>query len=315
MNTLNYIYCNVKYIEIQYTKIHFKLKIHIKEKKMNFQIQILQYLEAIRTDFLTAMMVVITMMSESLFLVSILAILYWCVNKVKSIRLAFIVLFSSVINGVIKTIVQMPRPFEKGIVTPLRVETATGSSFPSGHTQSAASFWGGSSLVLKSRPSLVMAAFMIGLTALSRLYLGVHWPMDVMGGILFGLLSIFMANHIVDEKAIVNRNHILAISIVALLGMMMPIEKDLAKAIASLWGMLCGLYVEQKHIQFEPIQKLKVQIIKVMIGLATIIIIYIGLKNLFPEDKIFDMIRYAILLLWITAGAPYLFKSIKLNER
>jgi hypothetical protein len=288
---------------------------HIKEKKMNFQIQILQYLESIRTDFLTAIMVSITMMAESLFLVSILAILYWCVDKVKSIRLAFIVLFSSVINGVIKTIVQMPRPFEKGVIIPIRVETATSSSFPSGHTQSATSFWGGSSFILKSRLSLVMAAFMVGLTAFSRLYLGVHWPMDVIGGILFGLLSIFMANHIVGENALVKRNHIIAISIVALLGMAMPIEKDLAKAIASLWGMLCGLYVEQKHIQFEPIQKLKVQIVKVIIGMTTIIIIYIGLKNLFPKDKLFDMIRYAILLLWITAGAPYLFKSIKFNER
>ncbi|MDF2879117.1 MAG: phosphoesterase PA-phosphatase related protein, partial [Clostridia bacterium] len=132
---------------------------------MNFQIQILQYLESVRTDFLTAIMVSITMMAESLFLVSILAILYWCVDKVKSIRLAFIVLFSSVINGVIKTIVQMPRPFEKGVIIPLRVETATSSSFPSGHTQSATSFWGGSSFILKSRLSLVMAAFMVGLTA------------------------------------------------------------------------------------------------------------------------------------------------------
>ncbi|MDF2594488.1 MAG: phosphoesterase PA-phosphatase related protein [Clostridia bacterium] len=282
---------------------------------MNFQIQILQYLESIRTEFFTAIMVSVTVMAESLFLMSILAILYWCVDKVKSIRLAFIVLFSSVINGIIKTAVQMPRPFEKGVVAPLRVKTATSSSFPSGHTQSAVSFWGGSSLILKSRFSLFIGLFMAGLTAFSRLYLGVHWPMDVVGGVLLGILSIFMANHILGEKALIKKNHILAISVVMLFGMVMPIEKDLAKAIASLWGMVCGLYVEQNYIHFEPIQKLKVQIVKVIIGMGLIGAIYIGLKNLFPEDKLFDMIRYAVLLWWITAGAPYLFKNIKWNER
>ncbi|WP_069999418.1 phosphatase PAP2 family protein [Cellulosilyticum sp. I15G10I2] len=277
---------------------------------MNFQIQILQYLESIRTEFLTSLMVVITIMADKLFLIALIACLYWCVDKVKGVRLAWMLLLSDAFNKVIKMTFKMPRPFEKGVVLPVGSEETAGYSFPSGHTQRATSFWSGSMLVLKSKASILMGICIILLTALSRIYLGLHWPADTVGGIAFGVLAVLFANQLLGEKAVISRWHVMAVSCLVLAALIAPIENDLTKSVAALWGMTWGAYMEQKYIHFKPIQKMTIQILKVIIGIFGVLIIYVGVKKMLPPYKVYDMIRYGLLFLWISAGAPYLFKGL-----
>ena len=218
---------------------------------MEIQIRILQFFEQIRMEPLTLLMTTITMMAEGLFIVAILAGLYWCVDKVKSRRLAWFVLFNLVGNGIIKNMIQMPRPFDLGVVKPLRAETATSFSFPSGHTQTATSFWSGAMLILRTKGMYVMGSCIILLTALSRVYLGVHWPMDVLGGIFFGVIFTLIANKLLGEKGEIKPNHVIGVSVVLVLVMILKVDADLYKGAAALWGMTCGAYIEQKYIQFE----------------------------------------------------------------
>ena len=53
------------------------------------------------------------------------------------------------------------------------------------------------------------------------------------------------------------------------------------------------------------------QLKKILIGLGGLVLIYIGVSQLLPAVKIIKMIKYALVLLWITAGAPYIFKKLK----
>ncbi len=276
---------------------------------MNIQIQILQFLEQMRTETLTLFMTVITMMAETLFISAIIATLYWCVDKSKSKRLAWMIFCSTGMNGIVKNIIKMPRPFQVGVVSPIRVQTATSYSFPSGHTQAATSFWGGSMIVLKQRPVIWLGCFMIVLTGVSRMYLGVHWPMDVVGGILFGIVSILLANKLINEQGEITKWHILGTSIAFILVLLFKVDRDLYKAIASLWGFSVGAFLEQKYIQFNPIQSRRIQIIKIVIGIVGLLILQVGLKKIFLEGKPFDMVRYALVMLWVLAGAPYCFKK------
>lgn len=277
---------------------------------MNWEIQILQFLQEIRNPFLTSIMEAITFMAESLFIVLVIALLYWCVDKKRSIKLGWIVLFSSVINGVVKNIVKMPRPFERGVVTPIRVETATSYSFPSGHTQIATSFWGGAMCILRSSGVTILGTVLILFTAFTRLYLGVHWPMDVIGGIILGILCVLIGDKLLDAKKGFTKYHVIFVSIVAVLGMILPIEADLAKAIGALFGMVLGSYLEKKYVNFKEKQKLKNQLIKIAIGIIGTGILYVGLKILLPNMNIGYMIRYAAVLLWIVVGAPWVFTNI-----
>lgn len=278
---------------------------------MEIQIKILQFFEQIRTEPLTLLMTTITIMAESLFIVAILAGLYWCVDKIKSKRLAWFVLFNFVGNGMIKNLIQMPRPFDLGVVKPIRAETATSFSFPSGHTQTATSFWSGAMLVLRTKGMYVMGSCIILLTALSRVYLGVHWPMDVLGGIFFGVIFTLLANKLLGDKGEIKPAHVIGVSIVVLLVMIFKVDADLYKGAAALWGMTCGAYIEQKYIQFEAVQNWRIQLKKILIGFGGLVLIYLILSKVLPAVKIVKMIKYALLLLWITAGAPFIFKKLK----
>lgn len=278
---------------------------------MELQEQILVFFESIRTDTLTVFFTTITMMAEHLFLVLVLATLYWVVDKRKSRRLAWFMLFNGVANGMMKSIVNMPRPFDKGVVKPIRMETATGSSFPSGHTQTATSFWMGSMFILKTNASIVFGSVMIIFTALSRLYLGVHWPMDVIAAIAFGIIFTYFANLLINEEGEFTEFHVILSSLLCLAVLMFNVEADLYKAVAALWGLCIGSYLENKYIQFEVKGSNRYQITKIIIGIIGILVIYVGMSKLLPVIKVVSMIKYAMVIIWIMAGAPYLFNKLK----
>lgn len=278
---------------------------------MKLQEQILVFFESIRTDVLTVFFTTVTMMAEHLFLLPLLAVLYWLVDKRKSRRLAWFMLFNGVANGMMKSIVNMPRPFDKGVVKPIRMETATGSSFPSGHTQTATSFWMGSMFILKTNASIILGSIMIILTALSRLYLGVHWPMDVVAAIAFGIIFTYFAHLLIDEEGEFTEFHIILSSLLCLLVLIFKVEADLYKTVAALWGLCIGSYLENKYIQFEVKGSKRYQITKIVIGLIGILVIYVGMSKLLPAQKVVSMIKYALVIIWIMAGAPYLFNKLK----
>ncbi|MEG0712404.1 MAG: phosphatase PAP2 family protein, partial [Niameybacter sp.] len=218
---------------------------------MNWEISILQGLQAIRTPFLTAIMEAITALAESLPLVLVISILYWCVDKKKTVRIGWIVMTSSVLNGVIKNLIKAARPFQKGVVSPIRVETATSYSFPSGHTQTATSFWTSAMILFKDKGAYIIGCTMIVLTALSRIYLGVHWPVDVIGGVVIGLIAVVIADKLYDEMKGFTRWHVISVGILAFIFLIVPIEKDLVKAVGALWGFVVGCYIEQNYIHFQ----------------------------------------------------------------
>lgn len=276
---------------------------------MNWEIQILQFLQEIRTPFVTAIMEAITFMAESFFLIFIISLLYWCIDKKKTIRIGWIILFSGVVNGVIKNIVKMPRPFQKGVVTPIRVETATSYSFPSGHTQIATSFWGSAMLIAKTKAMAIIGSGMVLLIGFTRLYLGVHWPMDVLAGIIIGGACVIIADKLIDVEKGFGITHIVGVIGIATVIAIMPVDGDLAKGIGALVGLTIGGYLEKKYINFKEKQKMTIQLKKVAIGIIGTILLYVGLKIVLPIDNVFYIIRYAIVVLWVVAGAPLVFKN------
>ncbi|MDA3734254.1 phosphatase PAP2 family protein [Niameybacter massiliensis] len=277
---------------------------------MNWEISILQGLQAIRTPFLTSIMEAITALAESLPLVLVIGILYWCVEKKKTVRIGWIVLTSSVVNGVIKNLVRAARPFQKGIVSPVRVETATSYSFPSGHTQTATSFWTSAMMIFKNKTTYGIGCTMIILTGLSRIYLGVHWPVDVIGGIIIGLIVVVAADKLYDEDRGFTRWHVIGVGVLAFLFLIVPIEKDLVKAVGALWGFVVGCYIEQNYIHFHTEAPLKKQLFKIAIGLGGAIVIAVAFQFITQGDLILSMLKYGIIVLWLTAGAPYVFKTM-----
>ena len=123
-----------------------------------------------------------------------LALVLLCIPSQRAfgVQLALALIFSVIVcNLILKNAVGRIRPYELAGITELLVDLPWDASFPSGH--SSAGFASATVLLLNRHrlrwPVLVLAT----LIALSRLYLYVHFPTDVLAGILIGILCGFLA--------------------------------------------------------------------------------------------------------------------------
>ena len=154
---------------------------------MEIQRQILLFFLGLHNGFLNTLGQVITMFGENFLLIAISVFIYWNIRKRDGFVIVMSLLNSLTVMGVAKAIVRFPRPWLViDNLETVRQNTATGYSFPSGHTTGAASAYSSIAVSFRKRWLSVLCAVMILLVGLSRMYLCVHWPMDVVGGILIG---------------------------------------------------------------------------------------------------------------------------------
>ncbi len=117
--------------------------------------------------------------------------------------IALATMAASVLDMPFKYLVHRPRPLET-----LAVAMPTSFSFPSGHVLFATAFYGALATVLvknrtpaSSRMIWFFTGIIIALVTLSRLCLGAHFPSDVLGGLLSGLVCISFASWIIRFEA------------------------------------------------------------------------------------------------------------------
>lgn len=117
----------------------------------------------------------------------ILAPLFWVADRRRALVLFVLLALSSYLNTFLKLWFDMPRP-DPALARVLDPRPALDGSngFPSGHAQNALVFWGYLAWWLARRWATAAAAVMVGLISFSRLYLGVHFPLDIAGGLLLG---------------------------------------------------------------------------------------------------------------------------------
>ena len=172
---------------------------------MGFEFQILDGLQSIHTSFLDTFMTSITKLGDAGIVWIILTIILLLIPKTRKagVYMAVALIAGLVIcNVILKPIVARPRPYSINKTVQLLVTPLKDYSFPSGHT--AASFASVSALYFAERKKMAAGALILSiLIAFSRLYLYVHYPTDVLGGLIIGLLCGWIADVII--KKIVGR--------------------------------------------------------------------------------------------------------------
>lgn len=153
----------------------------------------LRQLEASRDEGTTTLVLWVTELGAFWTLTgltALLAIALWLVSPRSSVFLVASVLGAGVLNQAAKYLVQRPRPFPEVVEA---VYDAGGYSFPSGHSMVTASLFLALFFVARRlRPTLqwwVLAAAvgLAGSVGMTRVYLGVHYPSDVLAGWTFGI--------------------------------------------------------------------------------------------------------------------------------
>ena len=131
------------------------------------------------TPFFTKM----SYIGEMEVVLSIMAVIYWCVSKKYGNYLLMGWSANRILNGFLKVTACAYRPWIRDArIVPEAdaLKAATGYSFPSGHSVNAASLYGGG-MIRKEFPKILRIFFglIVVLIAFSRIYLGVHTPQDI----------------------------------------------------------------------------------------------------------------------------------------
>lgn len=297
--------------------------------------QLLYALESIRVPWLDAVMSAITHLGEeTVFMVAALLV-FWCISKRHGYYLLAVGFAGTVLNQFLKLLFRIPRPWvldsDFTIVESARAE-ATGYSFPSGHTQNAVGTFGGMALFTRRRWVRVAAIAAAVLVPFSRMYLGVHTPLDVGVAAITAVILLLALYPVMEQSE--NQPRIMA----ALIGGMLllsvgyllfvllyhfPADVDadnLAHGVENAWkllgatvGLLAAWWMDVKLIHFDTHAVWYVQIIKMVVGLALLVAIKAGLKA--PLAALLGAgadgaVRYAVMVLFAGAVWPMTFAPL-----
>lgn len=274
------------------------------------ELEILRNIQSIANPFFDFLFQLITICGEQIVLIFIISIIYWTLDKKFGEYIAYSILTSLLLNSVIKDIFKMKRPIgEEGIRT-LREKTATGYSFPSGHTQGASSFYGAVAIYLKNKAIYIIATVIIILIGFSRLYLGVHYPKDVIVGGILGVLISLICYKLYNRV----KNKILLYVIT--FAMFIPTlifmhSENFIKGMGAYLGFIIGIYIEKKYVNFSTEGSIGNKIIRVLLGILILLVLKMGLKVIFPSGIIFSFLRYVLISLVSIGVYPMTFKKFK----
>ncbi|MDU2197665.1 MAG: phosphatase PAP2 family protein [Peptostreptococcaceae bacterium] len=311
---------------------------------MSLQLNILMFFQSIRSPFLNTMFLIFTISTEVPVIVLASALMYWCINKKYGQRMLFSLIGNFVINTGVKEFVKAPRPIGTPGLESMRVSTATGYSFPSGHTQTATAFWTSFMILIRQSWVYVLGIIMIVAVGTSRLYLGVHWPIDVAFGWLFGILFSIVFIRLFDYVDEYKRYWILILLLIvfAIIGYFINGEFYI-EYFGILTGFVIGYIVEDKFINFNTGKRnrqainfsrnskhenrLSIIFKRFIIGIISLGVVYVLLKSaayIIPkyfEIKNFEIysvianyIRYSLVVFYAVAGVPLLFKGLNLDD-
>ena len=276
----------------------------------------MEWVAGFRTDWLTVIMKGFSLLGEEEFFLLFLPIAYWLWRKDILGRTGIVLLFTFLLNALIKGIFQIPRP---EVVEHL--VTVEDWSFPSGHAQAAMVLWGWLAWEFKLRWGFILAGVIILGVGLSRIYLGVHTPLDVLGGWSLGFLTLAGYAYLLTLKPRgwthlgPSRQSITVFVILMGLFMLVPEVSNVAlKGGAAFLGFLTGILHEKRYLASSLKRDVPSQALKLLVGFMGILLIWIGLKQVFLSigyvSDITLFLRYLLLGAWIGFGAPYLFSHL-----
>jgi membrane-associated phospholipid phosphatase len=152
-------------------------------------VDVILAVQAASGNALDPLFIVITWLGDAYVYLALLPLALWIGSGHRGIRLALLLLTSMYVNLLVKDLCAIPRPFDMSAAIQAK-DTASTYAFPSGHAQGVTTLWLGLAAIYRRRYPLLAGAVLIPLVSFSRVYLGVHYPQDVIGGAILGLACV-----------------------------------------------------------------------------------------------------------------------------
>lgn len=304
--------------------------------------EFIKFVQLFSNSFFDIIFKYITMLGNEIFNLILIPIIYLCIDKITGLNLITFYLISSISNTYLKDIFHTLRPSPEKV----RVLIEESSyAFPSNHSQGAVVFWGYLFSKAKKIWIKILLLIIIFLISLSRIYLGVHFLIDILGGWLIGFLILIVLLLIIkkyrvweilskyDKRYINNKrfsndkeylsykvyfyhNYLIPtlIIIIPLILFFIYPTYSTGQILGVISGIVFGAILEGRYVKFNPKAKLYIQIMKIILALAVAMIIRIGLKRILPPADFSTYIRYFIMGFWLTFLMPLIIKKAGWQE-
>ena len=271
-------------------------------------------LQSVASPALDGIALAITNFGHEFSYVALLVIAYLVFDPNHGRRLGIYVLVAFYLNGLLKGVFDTERPY---LIDPavLRSEaaelTGPGAGFPSGHAQGAATFWGIAALYVRRPWFTALALLIIVLVSLSRIYLGVHLPIDVLGGLVLGGILVALAPFLdgIDIELPGALQIALGIGLPLLLHLFLPTPDS-----GLILGGMAGFLTAPLIFRYDPPGGWGRRILAGLIGLVLVFAGLFGSSAILPEvlkrNPFGDFLRYLTLAYLGLLAAPALAKSI-----
>lgn len=283
----------------------------------------LRMLEKIRIPGLNELMLGITYLGDEIAFLVVALIVFWCFDKRQGYYILAVGFLGTITNQFMKLYFRVLRPWDLDpnftILEQAR-EGAGGYSFPSGHSQSSVGTFGGIARVTKNKVLRWICIAVCILVPFSRMYVGVHTPLDVLVGSAMAVALLFILHPVIfakDGKYIPAMLAFMTLTAIAYLCYVefypFPADtlqhnlesgtKNAYTLLGALLGFLIVYFVDEKWLRFPVKAVWWAQVLKVFIGLIIVLAIKEGLSA--PLAALFTpypgrLIRYFLIV--IVAG-------------
>lgn len=292
--------------------------------------ELLLWFQSISNIFLDILFKIFTLMGEEYFIMIIFCWLAWNGHKTFAHKTGFAFCFGMGINQVLKIIFCVQRPWilDKRIkASSYALESATGYSFPSGHTQSGVTVFGCLAKQFGNKTFKAVCIFLAVMVGISRLYFRVHTPWDVGVSFAIGVLVIIATEHIYkicDKHDLVTLITGFAISIAMVIFTLVKpypayhipeYSQDCIKIAGAIGGFIIGWFVERRYIKYKSTGNILQKIYKTALGLVLLIVIKLAFKKFVDETYAIMYIQNFILIFWCIAMYPFLLSKTNAQKK
>ena len=283
---------------------------------------ILQALEKIRCPFLDVFFSVFTALGEEFIIAAIIAVVYICFSKRTGEQALLTVMTASCFTTGIKSAVRRTRPYAAGVVDKVDVDTPFVStndldidmSCPSGHSCASASFFGNLALTFR-RPGVIVFSIIAVLGVMfSRLYLGVHYPTDVLSGFAIGVLFaiIWQTVYAGFYKKRLWVFFAFALLTLPLLFIARTMTESMFKISAITLAAAIGLLIEEKFFCFADANKWWKRILRLAIAIIAAAVPFLLLHRFLPDGNWSTFAQYFAAIFFALTVTPLLIVKLRL---
>lgn len=291
----------------------------------------LYFLEKIRMPGLNEFMLLITQLGEETAFLIVALILFWCIDKYKGYYVLSVGFLGTLANQFMKLWFRIPRPWvldQNFTILEQAREAASGYSFPSGHTQSAVGTFGAVAYTTKDRWIRILAITVAVLVPISRMYIGVHTPLDVAVASIMAVVLILALKPVILGDNRKGFPALLCIMTVCAISFLCFVEyypfpedidphnlasglKNAYTLLGAMLGLLIVYIVDEKWLHFKTAAVWWAQVIKVGAGLLIVLALKSALKsplNALLGESVGRGVRYCVIVLFAGILWPLTFR-------